>query len=251
MYAKCGMLDRSQELFDELLVRNVVSWNALIDGYAHQGKSKEALIHFERMQKEGFSPDVVTYICVLKACASIQALDKGKKIHNVIIQQRLIEKNIMFSTALINMYGTCGALKVAEQVFHELPNQKIVCWNALIAGYVEQGKSEKALNCFERMIREDIEPNAITYISGLKACGSIGSLEKIKQIHECISKSNILEKHTALANALVDMCAKCGALAMSQALFYELPVHDTVCWNALICGYTQQCQAGEALNLFY
>ena len=157
----------------------------------------------------------------------------------------------MFSTALINMYGTCGVLKVAEQVFHELPNQKIVCWNALIAGYVEQGKSEKALNCFERMIREDIEPNAITYICVLKACGSIGSLEKIKQIHECISKSNILEKHTALANVLVDMCAKCGALAMSQALFYELPVHDTVCWNALICGYTQQCQDGEALNLFY
>ena len=82
-------------------------------------------------------------------------------------------------------------------------------------------------NSFDPRITEGIEPTAITYIFGLKASGSIGSLEKSKQIHECISKSNILQKHTTLGNALVDMYAKCGALAMSQALFDDLPVHDT------------------------
>ena len=66
------------------------------------------------------------------------------------------------------------------------------------------------------------------------------------------AKCGMLDRSQELFDELlVDMYAKCGALAMSQALFYELPVHDTVCWNALICGYTQQCQAGEALNLFY
>ena len=81
MYAKCGMLDRSQELFDEHLVWNVVSWNILIDGYAHHGNSKETLIHLER---------------------------KGKKIHNAIIEQRLIKKNIMLSTAICVVNVVCS-----------------------------------------------------------------------------------------------------------------------------------------------
>eukprot|EP00250_Pteridium_aquilinum_P010334 c19309_g1_i1 orf=1-717(-) len=81
MYAKCSALDKAQELFDNLLIRNVVSWNTLIAGYAQHALGEKALNCFQRMQSEGFSPNPVTFICILKACCSIGALDKGQEIH--------------------------------------------------------------------------------------------------------------------------------------------------------------------------
>eukprot|EP00250_Pteridium_aquilinum_P016285 c23034_g24_i3 orf=64-732(+) len=68
MYAKCGLLARAQEVFDNLPYRDVVSWNALITGYADYGHDEEALQCFEQMQLEGVLADAVTFVCSLKAC---------------------------------------------------------------------------------------------------------------------------------------------------------------------------------------
>ena len=65
MYAKCGMIVKAHQYLEELLVRDVISWNALISGYTHEGKGHEALNCFEQMQCEGLSPDVVTFTNIL------------------------------------------------------------------------------------------------------------------------------------------------------------------------------------------
>ena len=71
MYAKCGDLAKAWELHEELHVRDVVSWSALIAGYTQHGLAEDALNCFELMQIEGFFPDRITFMCGLKACASI------------------------------------------------------------------------------------------------------------------------------------------------------------------------------------
>eukprot|EP00250_Pteridium_aquilinum_P016958 c23385_g2_i1 orf=87-488(+) len=77
MYAKCGALAKAELVVDELPVRNVVCWSALIAGYAQHGRGEDALNCFNRMQGEGLFPNEVTFICILKACGSIGAADKG------------------------------------------------------------------------------------------------------------------------------------------------------------------------------
>eukprot|EP00250_Pteridium_aquilinum_P021033 c25013_g3_i1 orf=1-216(+) len=71
MYAKCGAFIKAQEVFDSLTVRDVVSWTALILGYAQHEFGQEALKCYEQMQLEGLRPDALTSACVLKACGSI------------------------------------------------------------------------------------------------------------------------------------------------------------------------------------
>eukprot|EP00250_Pteridium_aquilinum_P021297 c25084_g10_i1 orf=2-229(+) len=61
MYAKNGLLAKAQEVFDRLPVRDLVSWNALIAGYAQQGQGHDALNCFECMQCKGLFPDEVTF----------------------------------------------------------------------------------------------------------------------------------------------------------------------------------------------
>eukprot|EP00250_Pteridium_aquilinum_P002475 c12694_g1_i1 orf=44-211(+) len=55
------------------------------------------------MQREGFSPDAVTFACVLKACGGIGAVDKGCKIHSHIVRDGLLKEDIVVGTALVDM----------------------------------------------------------------------------------------------------------------------------------------------------
>eukprot|EP00250_Pteridium_aquilinum_P006404 c16339_g1_i1 orf=310-1116(+) len=65
MYVKCGSLNKAQEVFDKMPIRNIVVWTALIAGYVEQGDGEEALKYVEQMQREGITLDSVTFVCSL------------------------------------------------------------------------------------------------------------------------------------------------------------------------------------------
>ena len=122
MYTRCGMLSRAQKVLKELPARDVVSWNTLISGYVQHAQTQETFNCLERMESEGFSPDVVTFMCILKACGNIGAIDKGKQIHEKIRNKKgLLEKDIMLATSVVDMYAKCGALAKAQEVVNDLP----------------------------------------------------------------------------------------------------------------------------------
>ncbi|KAI5065566.1 hypothetical protein GOP47_0020261, partial [Adiantum capillus-veneris] len=250
MYAKCGDLDKAKWLLDMHPSTDVITWTALIAGYAREGQGQNALDCFERMQHEGIAPNAVTYICILKACGAFRAGDKGELIHHEIAKQGLLLNDVMLGTALVDMYAKCGALSKAQDVLEKLTFRDVVCWNALIAGYAEEGQAEKALNCFECMQCEGIAPNAVTYLCILKACASVGASEKGKQVHDEITRQGLLQDNPALGSALVNMYAKCGALEKAQDVLDTLLYRDVVSWNSLITGYAQEGYSERALSCF-
>ncbi|KAI5066524.1 hypothetical protein GOP47_0019148 [Adiantum capillus-veneris] len=250
MYAKCGVFTKAHKVLEELPVRNVVSWSALITGYAQQGHGQEALDSFQRMRSEGFSPNAITYACILKACGIIRDADVGKQIHDEIASQGLLKRDVVLGNALLDMYAKCGVLLKAQKVFDELHIRDAISWNSLIAGYAQEGLAHKALGCLHQMRSEGFSPDRVTYACILKACGIMQDIDMGKQIHDEIVSQGLLNKDVVLCGALVDMYAKCGILLKSQKVFDELPVRDAVSWSALIAGYAQQGQGEEALYCF-
>ncbi|KAI5059723.1 hypothetical protein GOP47_0026042 [Adiantum capillus-veneris] len=250
MYAKCGALSQARSVLEKLPSRDVVSWSSLIAGYAQEGQGQQALECFKQMQLEDIPPNVVTYVCILKACAVIKALDKGKQIHNEISRQGLLEESMELGNSLVDMYAKCGALPQAQNVLENLSSRDVVSWSALIAGFAQKGLGQQAVKCFEQMQQEGIAPNAVTYLCMLKACAAVGAIDKGKQIHEDVLKQGLLEQNIELGNALVDMYAKCGALQQAQSILEELPSRDVVSWNALITGYAQEGQSEQAWKCF-
>ena len=89
MYIKCGLLAQAEQVHEELSLRNVITWNALISGYAQHGKSNEALNCLEQMRREGISPNEVTFLCALKACIIIDSISEGQKMHIEIVKYGL------------------------------------------------------------------------------------------------------------------------------------------------------------------
>jgi hypothetical protein len=65
-----------------------------------------------------------------------------------------------------------------------------------------------ALKCFEQMHVEGIHPDGIAFVCSLKACGSVGALVKLLEIHSKIARMGLLEKDLVLANTLLGIYVK-------------------------------------------
>ena len=249
MYAKCGVLEKAQQVLEDLPIRNVISWSALISGYVQHGQGCKALICFERMRSEGHSPDAITFMCILQACGSTGAVHKGQEIHEEIANMGFLAKHIMLGTALVDMYVKCGLLAKAKQVLEELPFRNVVTWNVIITGYAQQDQGHAALNCFEQMRNEGVSPNAVTFICVLKACGSSGDIDIGQEVHAHVCIEGF-DGNIELGNALVCMYAKCGSLSEAWRIFNQLHVRDIVSWSALIAGHADKGESKNALDLF-
>ncbi|KAH6555593.1 hypothetical protein KP509_1Z242100 [Ceratopteris richardii] len=236
MYAKCGAVGNVEEVFDELSVRDVVVWTALIDAYAQLRHGEKSLHNFERMQCEGVSPNAVTFLCTVKACTSIGAAEKGDELYARILGQGFLREKPELGNTFIDMYAKCGSLIKAKGVFDELPMRTVASWNSLITGYAQHGYAKEALEYFDKMKNDNFIHNEVTYLGALRACSGLETFEKGIEIHSEVVRRGLLCT-SDLANSLIDMYVKCGAFQSAQQVFDELPVKTVVSWNALISGY--------------
>ncbi|KAI5062635.1 hypothetical protein GOP47_0023174 [Adiantum capillus-veneris] len=248
MYIKCGSLANAQELFDDKVVNDVVSWTSLITAYVKQGHHKEALYNFEKMQEQSVLPDAITFLCTLKACGSIGTVDKGRLIHAEIEKQGLLQNDGILGTALVDMYAKCGFLGKAKETFDKLPLQNVVSWNAFISGFVKHGFGSQALDYFDEMQSQNVLPDVVSFICALKACAITGNITKGEEIHEEVERQGLLEADVVVGTAIIDMYAKWGRLDTAQQLFDLLPVRNIVSWNALIAGYIEHGFGEDALD---
>lgn len=249
MYAKCSLLAEAQQLFDDISVRDAISWNSLISGFAENGCGMEAIRCFEQMQLECILPNSVSFACTLKACGDIGATLKGEEIHARVERKGVLAKDAIVATALVDMYAKVGLLVNAQEVFDKLPIRDVATWNALITGYTEQDLGEEAFKYFEQMQLEGVAPNKITFVCIVKACGILGAADKGEELHTEIERRGFFDKDT-IGNALVYMYAKCGWLVKAQRVFDKLVIQDAVAWTALMAGYAQLGEIEHVIHIF-
>ncbi|KAJ7290872.1 hypothetical protein O6H91_04G032800 [Diphasiastrum complanatum] len=248
MYAKCGCIEQARQVFDKMHERNVVSWTAMVAGYAGQGLGKEALALYEQMKQEGVQPNNVTYVVLLKACASTAALEVGKQLHSDIIK-RGFESDVIVGSTLVDMYAKCMCIENARQVFNSMHERNVVSWNAIISGYAQQGLGKEALALYEQMKQEGLQPDVVTYLVLLKACARTAALEYGKRLHLDIIKSGF-ELDVSAGNTLIDMYAKCGHMEDAWKVFNNIQERNVVSWTAIIAAYAERGLGKEALALY-
>ncbi|KAJ7532564.1 hypothetical protein O6H91_13G009400 [Diphasiastrum complanatum] len=247
-YSKCGFVQEAWEVFSKLPVRDVISWSSMILGFAKSGYGEKALELFQQMQREEVVPDQVTFIGVLNACASLDALEVGRSIHEQIIQCGY-QADAAVESCLVDMYAKCGSIEEACRVFNAMSTRDVVSWSAMIVGYVKCGQGEKALELFHRMQSQGVQPDLVTYLGALNACASIAALEQGRHIHSQVSQSG-WESDNVIGSCLVDMYAKCGSIVEAQYVFDKMQKSDAISWNALLGGYAMHGLGREALHTF-
>lgn len=246
--AKCGFIEDARKLFDEMSEHSVISWNTIIAGYVHNGHGEEALTLFRQMQLTDVKTDQITMTIVLSACSSVDALEHGKQLHDIVIKSGL-ESNVFVGSAVVDMYAKCGNMENAHAVFERMPKLDGVAWNTLIAGYSQHAHSEKALTIFQQMQWAGIKPTQFTFGSILSACARLGVLGHGKQIHAQIIKIGF-ESNVFAESSLVDMYSKCGSIEDAVQVFDNMSARNAVSWNGMIMGYAHNGCGKEALQLF-
>lgn len=134
-YAKCGSMEDSLLMFDKLSKRNVVSWNAVVCGYAQNGKGVEAISFFERMGSAGYKPNAVTLLGLLWACNHAGLVDEGYSYFN---RARRESPGLVTSehyACMVNLLARSGRFTEAEDFLWSVPfDPGLGFWKALLGG---------------------------------------------------------------------------------------------------------------------
>ncbi len=143
-------------------------WNRSLARNVKAGRYEKAMEIFQQMQEQGMSPDKFTFLPVLNACASLRALEQGRHAHEQIVKS-CCESNVFVGTSLVDMYAKCGSLEDAWRVFNKMPSRNVVSWNVMILGHVKCGQGHKALELFQQMQHEGVQPSCVTFTGVLNA----------------------------------------------------------------------------------
>ena len=248
MYAKCGCLEDARKVFDEMPVRDVVSWTALITGFSQHERYEEALGLFLGLLRVGLEPNQFTFSSLLKAAGGMGSGKEGRQIHGFCLKYGC-DGNVYVGSALVDMYVRCGLMEEGGGVFRGLSSKNDVSWNALIAGHARRGEGEDALRVFKQMQKEDFRATHFTYSSVFSACASIGAFEQGKWVHGHMIKSG-LKPVAFVGNTLLDMYAKSGSIMDAIKVFDRLVKRDVVSWNSLLTACAQHGRGSDTIRYF-
>ncbi|KAF3431421.1 hypothetical protein FNV43_RR26152 [Rhamnella rubrinervis] len=287
VYSNCDELVLAEKVFEEMPNRNVVTYNAFISGILRNGEPRMVLDVFKRMMEGlGENPNSLTFLSVLSACASLSYIQFAKQVHGLItkIEQGL---DVMVETAIVNTYSKCGCWQLAYDVFKELnANRNLITWNSMISGMMLNSQSEIAVELFEQLQCEGLEPDSATWnsmISGfsqlghrmeafkyfkkmqsaglapslksitslLPACSDLAALQTGKEIHGQVIRAHAVDDQF-IATAIIDMYMKCGHSTYARRTFnwYDIKQDDPAFWNVMISGYGRNGDNESAFEIF-
>eukprot|EP01018_Ginkgo_biloba_P032088 Gb_22772 [translate_table: standard] len=233
-YAQNGHINEAQKLFWKMPERNVVSWTTVIAAYAKHGFAEEALKLFYEMQRTGVRPNQFTFSSVLSACADLAALDEGKEIHEE-INKRGIRANVFVGNALVDMYAKCGNIENARYVFDKMSKHDVVSFNAMIVGYAMHGCCKEALQLFEQMQHTGTNPNHATFVGVLSACCHGGLLDEGWQYFNSMSQYYQIAPTMAHYGCMVDLLGRDGRLDEARDFINRMPIKpDAIVWGSLL-----------------
>eukprot|EP00257_Ricinus_communis_P026674 XP_025014088.1 pentatricopeptide repeat-containing protein At4g32430, mitochondrial [Ricinus communis] len=177
MYAKFGSAEDSMKVFEELNYREIITWNALISGYAQNGLSQEAIITFFSALAES-KPNQYTFGSVLSAIGAAEdiSLKHGQMCHAQIMKLGFNSDPVV-SSALLDMYAKRGSICESQRVFAEAPQRSQFAWTAIISAYARHGDYESVMNWLKKMEE---------YACMVDMLGRAGRLKEAEELVSCI-----------------------------------------------------------------
>ncbi|KAM6584132.1 hypothetical protein CsatB_011134 [Cannabis sativa] len=267
LYYKCGKMDTARKIFNKMSVRDVVSWNAILSGYvdarqiedaksffseipernlltwtimisalAQNGYGEEAIKIFNQMRSEGFEPCDYAFAGVVISCAVLGALENGRQLHAQVVHLGH-DTSLSAGNALITMYAKCGDFNSAELAFLTMPYVDSVSWNALIAALAQHGRGRQALELFEQMLKEDIQPDRITFLTILSACSHSGLIKEGQHYFDSMLSTYGISPGEDHYARMIDLLCRAGNFSEARNLIDSMPFEPGVAvWESLLSG---------------
>ncbi|CAK8560798.1 unnamed protein product [Lathyrus sativus] len=256
VYLKCKETEDAEKLFDELPVRNVVSWNIMIRGVvgSHDNESYSngtqlCFSYFKRMLLEMVVPDYITLNGLICLCAQFHDAEMGIQLHCFTVKVGF-DLDCFIGCALVDLYAKCGFVENARRVFCFVPFRDLVMWNVMISCYTFNCLPEEAFNMFNLMRLDVANGDEFTFSSMISVI-SDDALEYYdfgKQIHSLVLRHSF-DSDVLVASALINMYAKNENIIDARRVFNEMPIRNVVAWNTMVVGCGNHGDGNEVMKL--
>ncbi|KAK7356458.1 hypothetical protein VNO80_15730 [Phaseolus coccineus] len=266
-YTRCGKLVEAKRVFDKMPVKDLVSWNAILSGYvnarrieeansifremperslltwtvmisglAQNGFGEEGLKLFNQMKLEGLEPCDYAYAGAIASCSVLGSLDNGQQLHSQIIRLGH-DSSLSVGNALITMYARCGLVEAADTVFFTMPYVDSVSWNAMIAALAQHGHGVKAIQLYEQMLKENIFPDRITFLTILSACSHAGLVKEGRHYFDTMRAHYGITPEEDHYSRLIDLLCRAGMFSEAKNVTESMPFEPSApIWEALLSG---------------
>lgn len=179
MYGKCGRVDAARVIFDRMLIKNLVCWNAMILGYCIHGNPVDGISLYTEMvektrvlgdsnvntnknvklsERDKILPDEVTFIGILCACARKGMLVEGRNYFSQMVDVFHVKPNFAHYWCMANLMANVGLVQEAVNILMNIPVDKDVSpESSLWAGLLGSSRFQGDLILGEQIAKELIE----------------------------------------------------------------------------------------------
>ncbi|CAA7050468.1 unnamed protein product [Microthlaspi erraticum] len=257
MYWKCiGSLGCALRAFDDIEVRNSVSWNSIISVYSQSGNMRSAFEMFFSMQCDDHSrPTEYTFGSLVTAASSLTEPDVSLlKQLMCTIQKSGFLSDLFVGSGLVSAFAKAGSLSFARKVFNQMETRNAVTLNGLMVGLVRQKRGEEATKLFMDM-KGMIDVSPESYVSLLSSFPEYSLAEEVglrkgREVHGHVVTTGLVHSMVGIGNGLVNMYAKCRSIDDARRVFSLMTEKDSVSWNSMITGLDQNGRFVEALERY-
>ncbi|KAK6139534.1 hypothetical protein DH2020_026734 [Rehmannia glutinosa] len=246
MYGELRCVESLSKLFDEMPLRDLISWNVLISGFVKNNRFEDAVRVYRAMRQEAsVQPDEATVVSTLSACTALKSLDLGQQIHEYVSTQ--LGFTIIIRNALLDMYAKCGYSDVARGIFDAMPEKNVICWTSMVSAYVNSGRLDEARALFERSPVRDL----VLWTTMINGYVQFNKVDEAMTLFRYMQMDGVKPDKNTLV-ALLTGCAQLGALEQDKSvnIFYQLDQKDTASWTSIISALAMNGNTSRALQLF-
>ncbi|CAL9111967.1 unnamed protein product [Musa textilis] len=277
--ARSGRISAARKLFDDMLERDTVAWNAMLTAYSHSSRPLQTLTLFSRMRSCGPPPDPFSFTAVVAAAAELRDLRCGRKLHALLFRAGLLS-SLPVSNSLIDMYGKCsrpadaarvfegmeernevswcsflhayvnsGQGKHAHELFVAMPLKTTIAWNVLMVGYAQLRESESCLQLFREMQMRGSEGDATTFASLINAFSEMASPRFGCMVH-AVTVRRGWDDAAEVNNSMLSLYANFGFHEDALKIFDCMVSPTVISWNAMIDASMKIGDVQGALSVF-
>ncbi|WVZ12330.1 hypothetical protein V8G54_016860 [Vigna mungo] len=247
--SRWGSMEYACSIFRQIEEPGSFEYNTMIRGNVNNMNLEKALLLYVEMLEKGIEHDNFTYPFVLKACSLLGALKEGVQIHGQVFKAGL-EDDTYVQNGLISMYGKCGEIKHACDVFEQMDERSVASWSSIIGAHASVELWQDCLMLLGDMSNEGRHrAEESILVSALSACTHLGSPDIGRCIHGILLR-NISELNVVVKTSLIDMYVKCGNLEKGLCVFQNMAVKNRYSYTVMISGLAFHGRGREALRVF-
>ncbi|KAK7320336.1 hypothetical protein VNO77_29730 [Canavalia gladiata] len=249
-YSRCGHMNLACKVFDEIPVRDVVAWTALIIGYVQNGEAEKGLKCLREMHgvgQDAQKPNSRTFEGGFLACGNLGALDQGRCLHGLVIKNGIGCSQVIQSS-LLSMYCKCGVTQEAYRSFCEVVDKDLLSWTDILGVYARFGMMSECVRLFWEMQKNQIYPDGIVIACILSGFGNSMDVSEGKAFHGLIVRRHYVPDEI-VNNSLLFMYCKFGMSSFAERLFHRCQ-HSEECWNFMVFGYDRIGKNVKCIELF-